>query len=247
MRARGVLRSYDSAVAGGEPGAGDAQERGQTLELLTTILLAAATILTAWSAFQATKWSGTQANSYAQAGALRVDSAKANTRYGVDAGIDVQTFLQWVTALGAERAENPTASEAPDGSYVPDPSSASGFIYLRMRDEFKPAIQEWVALRPLTNPDAPETPFALPSYRPQAERESKRLSADAEIASATARQANQRGDNYVMLTVLFASVLFFASLSTKLKAPRNQWIMFGFATVLIVAGIVTLATFPIEV
>jgi hypothetical protein len=226
---------------------GDGDHEGQTLELLTTILLAAATILTAWSAFQATKWSGVQANSYSQAGALRVESAKENTRFAAQGGVDAQTFLQWITALGEERAIDPTASQAPDGSYEPAPESASGFIYLRMRDEFKPAIHEWVALRPLDNPDAPETPFDMPSYRPAAQRDATRLTAEAEATAAVARQANQRGDNYVMLTVVFASVLFFDSLSTKLNAPRNQWIMFGFATLLILAGIVTLLTFPVEV
>jgi hypothetical protein len=50
-----------------------------------------------------------------------------------------------------------------------------------------------------------------------------------------------------MLTVVFASVLFFASLSTKLNVPRNQWIMFGLVTLLILAGILTLLTFPVEV
>lgn len=230
-----------------EDKAPESRETGQTLELLTTILLAVATILTAWSAFQATKWSGVQANAYSQAGALRVESSKANTRFGVQAGIDVQTFLQWISALGAERAADPAASRAPDGSYLPDPRSASGFIYLRMRDEFKPAISEWIALGPLDNPDAPPTPFDLPAYEPAAERGSVRLTRQAESVAAIARQANQRGDNYVMLTVVFASVLFFASLSTKLKNARNQWIMFGFATVLILVGAAILLTFPVEV
>ena len=232
---------YDLGVDDGGSG------RGQTLELLTTILLAVATVFTAWSAFQATKWSGVQANSYAQAGAKRVDSAKANTAFAAEAVIDVQTFLDWVTAIADERAADPLASTAPDGSYQPDPQSLSGFIYNRMRDEFKPAIEEWIALEPLDNPDAPATPFDLPSYRPADEATSQRLTKEAEAASDVARRANQRGDNYVLLTVVFASVLFFASLSTKLKSPRNQWLMFGFAVVLILTGAVILATFPVQV
>ena len=58
---------------------------------------------------------------------------------------------------------------------------------------------------------------------------------------------NQRGDNYTLLTVLFALVLFFAAASTRLGSERAQRLMLGVAIVFLVSGSVILATFPIDI
>jgi hypothetical protein len=49
------------------------QER---LELAATIVMSIAVVLTAWSAFQAGKWSGVQSIRFAEAGAARTESAR---------------------------------------------------------------------------------------------------------------------------------------------------------------------------
>jgi hypothetical protein len=54
------------------------------------------------------------------------------------------------------------------------------------------------------------------------------------------------GDNYTILTVLFALVLFFAAASTRLGRTRGQWSLLGVAIAFLLAATVTLATFPID-
>jgi hypothetical protein len=61
------------------PQAADARRR-ERIELVATVVLAFATVLTAWSAFESTKWSGTQSVHFARAGADRTESAKAASR-----------------------------------------------------------------------------------------------------------------------------------------------------------------------
>jgi hypothetical protein len=58
---------------------------------------------------------------------------------------------------------------------------------------------------------------------------------------------NQHGDNYTLLTVLAALVLFFAAVSSRLKRPILQWsaLIFGAALFLLTAIIV--AAFPVLV
>lgn len=131
------------------------------LELLATVLLALATLLTAWSAFQATKWSGVQANNYSAASAARTESVRASDTANSLTAIDVTTFVAWVTAV-AEEQGGATPSAEP---YTPQPGTLSGFLYERFRDEFRPAVDAWLATRPLLSPDAPSTPFAMPEYR----------------------------------------------------------------------------------
>jgi hypothetical protein len=69
----------------------------------------------------------------------------------------------------------------------------------------------------------------------------------AEGHSQRAREANQRGDNYVLLTVLFATALFFGAMSGKLDEVRNSGIALGVALVIVVCAVAIMATFPIEV
>jgi hypothetical protein len=213
------------------------------IELVATILLALATVLTAWSAFQATKWSGTQSIHFARAGANRTESAKASTRANSETVIDVQTFIAWASAFADEQGLEPTGS----GTYEPDPTKLSGFLYQRLREEFRPAVQEWIAEKPLEDPDAPATPFELPEYRLADQARSERLERSADRESALARRDNQRGDNYVLTTVLFASVLFFAGVSTKLTNLRSGFATISLAVLLVIIGIVLISTFPIQV
>jgi hypothetical protein len=48
----------------------------------------------------------------------------------------------------------------------------------------------------------------------------------------------------VLTTVLFATVLFFASISSKLSGVGNQWAILSVAIIGLVAGLVILLTFP---
>ena len=51
------------------------------------------------------------------------------------------------------------------------------FYFKRFRAEFRPAVDAWVATRPLKNPNAPLTPFAMPQYKLAARAEAERLDA----------------------------------------------------------------------
>jgi hypothetical protein len=56
----------------------------------------------------------------------------------------------------------------------------------------------------------------------------------------------QRASNYVLTVVLYAVVLFFAGMSTKMTGRRLRWLMIGTAYVLMAATMVWVATFPVS-
>ena len=58
------------------------------------------------------------------------------------------------------------------------------------------------------------------------------------------KDANQTGDEYVLSTIFFASVLFFAGLSSKFSSNRVAVLALGFASFVLFAGIVRLSTLP---
>jgi hypothetical protein len=87
----------------------------------------------------------------------------------------------------------------------------------------------------------------MKEYVPPGTTESAAADQQADSRFADALKFNQRGDNYTILTVLFALVLFFAAASTRLGSPRAQWILLGVAIVFLIIATVVLATFPIDV
>ena len=201
----------------------------ERLEVIATVLLSLATVATAWSGYQASRWNGEQAKAFSRASTLRDASNKADALANAQTQIDVATFTQWVDAYALERTE------------------LADFYFARFRPEFKPAVDAWIATRPRRNPDAPLTPFAMPEYEVAARAEAERLQAEAEDTSATARTNVQRATNYVLCVVLFAAVLFFAGISTKLETPRLRRFLLGFGVVLFLGTVVWLATFPVSV
>ena len=110
----------------------------------------------------------------------------------------------------------------PSQPYVPDPNALSGFLYERFRPEFKVAVDAWIATHPRFNPDAPTTPFAMPEYQVARVEEGCAARTEAKVQSAAARTANQRSDNYVLMTIMFATVLFFAGISSKMDTFRAR-------------------------
>ncbi len=215
-------------------------------ELTEAIILAIATVFTAWAAFQATKWSGVQANSYSAASASRTVASRAADVAATEVNIDVGSFNSWLTAVNDEQSRGETPIAA-DGSYTPDRTLLSGFLYERFSDEMSPAFDAWVLTDPFENVDAPKTPFDMEEYQLSSVTLMKDLDATADEQAATARDANQRGDNYVMVTVLLASVLFFAGIGSKMDTMRARVLLLCLALTVLTAGIVLVATMPIEI
>ena len=214
-------------------------------ELFEAIVLSIAAVLAAWTGFQSAKWSGVQADSYSTAGASRVESTRASTLAGQQATVDVVTFTEWLQA--AEREGLLDEPPDPDRVYEPDPDLLSGFLYLRFRPEFETAVEAWVATQPRIDPGAPATPFDMPEYRLAAADEADSLEAEAESRVADARTANQRSDNYVLMTIMFATVLFFAGISSKMETFRARAFLLGTACVLLVTATLVVAYFPKEI
>ena len=198
------------------------------VEILAASILALATIASAWSAYQATRWSGVQATAFAEAGAERAESVRASDLADAELAIDAEYFAIWLEA----------ASE--------DNNTLRGFLEERFRDEFAVAFEAWLETDPLTNPQAPRSPFDMPEYELEAAQEAEALRTKAIAATAVAVDANQTGDDYVLTTVLFASVLFFAGISTKFRGRWIKVVLLAVGFAAFVAGTALLVSFPVQ-
>lgn len=219
--------------------------RRDRVELISTIILSAAAILVAWSAFQSGKWSGVQAIAFSEAGAARVESTRFDTKAGQQQQVDITLFTDWVGAIRAE-LDDGIAVIGDDGRFVPTDGTLSKFLFLRMRDEFRPALDAWLATDPINNVDAPSSPFAMEEYQLAAAAEADRFLTRAEERSQAARDANQISDTYVLTAVVFATVLFFGGVASKLERPISRNLALGVAALFLVLGLITLISLPIE-
>ena len=115
------------------------------------------------------------------------------------------------------------------------------YIETRFTPEFRVAFDAWVA-----GGRTAQGPFVMAEYVPPGTTQAVALTKRADAKFAEALVNNQRGDNYSLLTVLFALVLFLTALSQR-NASITRWILLGLALVFGVAGVVFLATFPIKI
>lgn len=184
--------------------AGRSQPTRRRLEIIATVLLSITTVVTAWSAYQSSRWNGDMATLFNRAGVARTQETQQLMLANNQTTIDVGVFLNYAEAISAEN------------------TALADFLYARLRPEMRVAVDAWLATDPLHNPDAPATPFEMPEYRLAAREEAARLNALAEEESAAALIANQQGDDYTLLTIIFAATLFFAGISTKF---RSLWLV----------------------
>lgn len=214
------------------------------IELIATIIMALAAIATAWCAFQAGKWSGIQAIEFSNANGARIESTRADAVANRQISVDVNVFTSWLSAVNEEidTGEIPPPAEA---GYQPVEGTLSAFYYERMRPALREALDAWLGLEPLMSPDAPPTPFDMEQYQLAAAQEADDLLIQAAEDRQDALDANQNGDNYVLTTVGFALVIFFAGVSSKLAERRNRWIAIVLGMVLFAGGLVAAFSLPI--
>jgi hypothetical protein len=204
----------------------DRRRRDEWSEVILVFALSVTVVASAWGGFQATKWSGVQANSYSAANASRSESLKQSNLAGQQTVIDVTLFTSWVQAKASG-----------------DDQLAS-FLQARFRPEFVPAFESWLALQPLTNASAPPSPFAMTDYQLAATDQANQLEDQAAKSGATARTANQTGDQYVFATLVLALVLFFGALSQKFQASQSAIVLEGLAVVSLIGALGILAVLP---
>lgn len=216
------MRRRGGASLSGDPGT-------DRVALVATILLAFATVATAWSGYQASRWSGEATKATMRGTAARLESTRASNLANAQAQVDVAVFTQWVDA------------------YAKGETQLRDFYFKRFRAEFKPAVVAWIATMPVKNPSAPLTPFAMPQYRSAARDDAARLELQADGWAATARTNIQRSTNYVLCVVLFAASLFFAGMSTKLPSHGLRVAMLAMGVVVFLATLGWLASSPVSV
>ncbi len=210
----------------------DPWERRQRLfDSWTAIILAVAAVATAWATFQASQWSGTQSDAQSASSIARADAGRAATAATTDTIIDSQTWLSWIGAVDAGQ------------------KAKADFLDNRFSPWLKVAQKDWLSGVKLDATGVPVvippgTPLELPSYVVPKQVESDADAARAEQLLADADVAAANSTRFVLLAVILALVLFFASVATKFSQPKAQVLLTVVSLVLLVVSVVRLLLLP---
>ncbi|MCU0630546.1 MAG: hypothetical protein MUF37_05295 [Methanoregulaceae archaeon] len=223
MRLSGAGSNDNST--GKEPDEGKKKTQ-RIIEIVILVLLATATVASAWCVYEASAWGNVQMENVGAIALLQAQSIRLTDDDNTLRTIDVTMFLSWVQA----------ASENQTGRMV--------FLEDRFRDEFRPAFNEWLQS---ANPGEipPGTPFSSPGYSLKTSRELDQLKLNMSESLDNVRQANANSDSYILTTVFGALVLFFAGVAGKWKWPVITLIFIGIAIIFLVVVLQRIFTLPV--
>ena len=207
----------------------DADTRGdRLLEMFAAALMSIATVATAWCAYQSAEWGGEQAF-------LLGESQRAGREADLHAALaaqkrnlDVAVFMEWIDGIAT------------------DNDRLTEFYAERFPPNLGIAVEAWLATEPRTNPDAPPHPFAMEEYQVAEDSITARAALESEAKWAEARQADENGDRFVLLTVIFASVLFFAGIEQKFRDRKVRRGLLVVGSLLFLGGLIAMLNYPLH-
>lgn len=199
-------------------------QRGR-LELAIAVILSLATLASTWCGYQSKQWGGVQGSKQAAA-----DTAERQAAEDTIVGLQLRTFdgIELLSYWSALRQKDTQTMET---------------IIARMRPALRKAVEASIAAGVLTNPEV-AGPLKRPEYVLAEEQDARRLRDEAVQLNSDARKAGETAGEYVVLTLMFASVLFFGGITGTFTAKRVRIGLAWVALALFIFTTVVLAGLP---
>jgi hypothetical protein len=202
-------------------------KRASRLGLAFLLIVLIATVFTSYVVWQATLYSSKSGGFDSEANALRTLS---NRYYG--AGMlqevgDAILWTDWCTAI----ADNNTQLAA--------------FLEARFRDEFKPAFYAWLNSTNGTGGIPLGTPFTLPEYQLEMVEEGKQLDQQIENLTVQSDIASNLAKRLVLVTLLMATVIFLASLESRIQSSiRLKYLVLAVTIAIFILALIIVIPIP---
>jgi hypothetical protein len=184
------------------------------LEVLAVTLLGVATIGSAWCGYQATRWNGEEGDLARESATVQVEAAR---QFGLATQVvsyDSNMIAQYANAAAADNE-----------------SLMRFYRETLIRPEFLPILERWE--EQVATGESPDNLLEDQDYV-DAQLESYGLTvAEAEALSVEAQRAGNEGDDYVLTTLILASALFFAGLTTSFRVRFARLLLLSGAALLI--------------
>jgi hypothetical protein len=193
--------------AAGRPGS-------RLIEVLAVALLGVATIGSAWCGYQATRWNGEESDLARQSAVLQVEAAR---QFGLATQIvsyDSNLIGQYAHAAASD-----------------DEALMRFFRETLIRRDFLPVLDRWQ--QQVADGTTPDNLLEDQEYLDDQLGSYRSTVAEAEALSAEAQGAGNEADDYVLTTLILASALFFAGLTTSFRVRFARLLLLSGAALLI--------------
>jgi len=205
----------------------NANNRRGRFELVIAILLALTSLASTWCGYQASNWGSDQLLSQDAA-----DSAERQAAEDTIVALQLRTFdgITMLSYWDAIRSGDEQSQQA---------------HLARMRPQLRLAIEAALAEGVLTDPSV-AGPLQRPEYRLPEEDSARAGREEATRLRTSVQRAGRASADYVLLTLMFASVLFFGGVTSTLGSPRARKFLGGAALTIFLIALARLAFLPVS-
>jgi hypothetical protein len=203
------------------------ERRGnRLLEILAVTLLGVATIGSAWCGYQATRWNDEETELARQATALQLEAAR---QFGLATQIvsyDSNMVVQYAEAVSSG-----------------DDDLAQFLRTTLIRPEFLPVIDRWEQ-EIAAGREAPTNLLEDEEYREAQLGQYRTAQAEADARSVEAEAASSTASDYVLTTLILASALFFAGVTTSFRVRFARLVLIAGSALLVAYAAARLVDLP---
>jgi hypothetical protein len=202
------------------------ERHSKWLGFVEAFVLATVVVATAWTGYQASRWSSATTAAYALYQRYTVLSQEKATLAGQDRLYDIVTFNGWVNAKVAGH------------------ETLARFFEYRFRPEYALAFKAWIALDPFHRQVSRPGPIFMPQYKNANALEAARLGEISKRYFNDATKAREQGDDYARIAVFLATILFLTALSQRFELTGPRGVVALIAAVLLLFGLFWIITLP---
>jgi hypothetical protein len=196
-------------------------------EPASAILMALATLSTAWCSYQSSRWNGQSSSFATEAGRANQKAALFHLEGNQVLSMQAKIFTGF---LDAQMSGN---------------DKLAHFYLDRFPPELRRAYDAWMAEKPFENPNADPHPFVPNLYHPRFVEDARLANADAGRNDAETKRTGNIAAQYLSNTVLLAAVLFFAGASAKFDHRYVRQSSFFFAVAAFLFAAVRMFLLPV--
>jgi hypothetical protein len=194
--------------------------------MLAVLLIGIGTVATAWCGIQASRWNGEEARESRDASIARIDASQSFALGTQKFAYDANMATQYATAISEDNAE------------------LADFLRENLaRPDFVPVLERWEAAVRAGDPSF--SIFTDEEYIEMLFADSTATAAESDAALERRNEASDNADDYLLMTLLTATALFFAGVTTSFASRPARLALLALAAIVITFTAARLIDLPV--
>ncbi len=210
-----------------QKGTGGTVQVFRIIEVATVLLLAVATVGSAWCAYQVSQWNGIETDAARESAVARINGSR-------EFGLATQK-VSYDAASVAQYAEAVVSENVPLQNFLRASIIRPGFL---------PVLEEWEAIIDATG-SAPPNLTEDEEYLAELFAEAAVFDEAALAATLEGEEAGRNADDYILTTLFMASALFFAGVTASFSSRFTRIVLLAMSASTLAFAAARIAGYPV--